>query len=276
MKITPFILMLLSIIVSDTVLATTYTIIFSEGHKDFNPDLPYSDLNNKYLANVQIYKDEELLTDSIRGSTLSDSIFYYQMWHKNNRITPPTDNDILEIFKVWGDKAKSIPQHGNIGKFLQNMHDIISHITSIPVLWSGKYKFEIGLHKGGNFFHGQPYVPRIKGTWNKSQPYKYSTDTDDESLMQLNGIWLATINANSAQEMLKVASGINIHDGRRSKDYKDSEGCLTIHPDDWNEFIGALPDIETWKASSHEGVVKIYRCKEGRCPPKPPSNVSVY
>ena len=59
-----------------------------------------------------------------------------------------------------------------------------------------------------------------------------------------------------------ITEGINIHRGRRSRDYKDSEGCLTIHPDDWGCFIRIFPCIKEWNNQGHEGIVEVIRLKQ--------------
>jgi hypothetical protein len=140
------------------------------------------------------------------------------------------------------------------------MNEIIRFMQSVPVVWSGRYKFIIGLHKNGNSVHGHPYVPRLRGTSDEDNPYNATNDNiTDDMLYGLNGVWVATINENKQHSMKKIAAGINIHDGRRSKDYRDSEGCLTIHPDDWDRFIHKLPNIVSWMDEGHKGEVIVFR-----------------
>lgn len=241
---------------------THFRIVFTEGENTFNYDLPLSELANKYLAKVQLFKDGELILDDVRGSTLSDSIFYYQLRHTGIEDRSPTDDDIQKIFEDWDTQVNGGVVDSNLMGFLQDINAIIKFYASVPVVWSGKYNFVIGLHKNGSSVHGQPYVPRLQGTWNKDTPYNANnTDNTDEQVRNLNGVWLATVNANKAHEMKRVAAGINVHDGRRTKDYRDSEGCLTIHPDDWSTFINILPNIETWKSKGHTGEVIVIRRK---------------
>lgn len=243
--------------------ASQYRIEFKEGEYLFDYSLPREDLNNKYLAKVQLYKDGVMILDNIRGSTLSDSIFYYQMWHDGIKDRSPTDKDIQDIFASWDSQVEGISTDSNIANLLKDMNKIIRFFASVPVVWSGRYKFIIGLHKNGNSVHGHPYVPRLHGTWDKENPYNATSNNNtDDTLSQLNGVWIATINENKRHSMKKIAAGINIHDGRRSRDYRDSEGCLTIHPDDWNTFIHNLPDIESWKNKGHSGEVIVYRTHE--------------
>ena len=262
--------------------AAQYRIVFKEGEHVFDYILPYEDLGNKYLAKVQLYKDEVMILDNIRGSTLSDSIFYYQMWHDGIKDRSPTDKDIQDIFASWDSQVEGISTDSNISKFLKDMNEIIRFFASFPVVWSGRYKFVIGLHKNGNSVHGHPYVPRLRGTWDKENPYNATSgNITDETLSELDGIWLSTINKNNQHAMKKIAAGINIHDGRRSRDYRDSEGCLTIHPDDWDQFIHKLPNINSWKSEGHTGEVIVIRKHEEPAEesvaetPTPPSSLRI-
>jgi hypothetical protein len=234
--------------------------VFTEGEKTFDYGLPKSSLANKYLAKVQLFKDGVLKLDNVRGSTLSDSIFYYQLWHTGIKDRSPTDDEIKKIFEAWDSQVDGGVVDSNL--FMQDFNEIIKFYASVPVVWSGKYKFDIGLHRKGNSVHGQPHVPRLQGTSSENNPYNANNkDNTDEQVRNLNGIWLATINANKAHGMKRVAAGINVHRGRRYKDYRDSAGCLTIHPDDWEKFIHMFPDIKTWKYGGHTGEVIIIRSK---------------
>jgi hypothetical protein len=266
-------------VIVDSAHGAHFRIVITEGENTFDYNLSHSNLMNKYLAMVQLFKDDVLILDGIRGSTLSDSVFYYQLWHDGIEDRSPTDKDIQKIFADWDAQVDANLIDPNFTSFIQDLNKIIRFFVSIPVVWSGKYKFVIGLHKGGNSVHGKPYVPRLKGTWDKDKPYNASSeDNTDDQVKKLNGIWLATINENKAHGMRKVAAGINIHDGRRSKDYRDSEGCLTIHPDDWSAFIHTLPTIEDWKSVGHTGEVIVIRKKPAgptSKTPSPPQNLHV-
>ena len=287
--------------VSGVVLASEYKVVFTEGAYNFDSNLQLDDLNNKYLATIEVFIDGKSTDSDIRGSTISDSIFYYQMWNVDGRSVPPNDDDIVDIFSNWeqktqrwnvkskcgqhpdedivnifsnwGQKNIIIPHNGILNDFLSSMRGVIDYMVYVPVIWSGKYRFEIGQHKNGNSIHGQPYVLKLKGTRYENQPYNAKDKINEKDLLKKEGTWISTINKNRAQNMNCITSGINIHRGRRSKDYKDSEGCLTIHPDDWGCFIRIFPCIKDWKIRGHEGIVEVIRSntaiEKPGCPPPP-------
>ena len=202
--------------------------------------------------------------------------------------TPPTDEDIKDIFSKWEQKNKIwkdigrpdplygadivaidwepekiiLPQNGILGDFLLSMHKLINHMVYVPVIWSGKYRFKIGQHQNGISIHGQPYVLRLQGTGDEYKPYNAKNIIKEKDLLKIEGNWISTINKNRNQKMNYITEGINIHRGRRSRDYKDSEGCLTIHPDDWGCFIRIFPCIKEWNNQGHEGIVEVIRLKQ--------------
>ncbi len=83
------------------------------------------------------------------------------------------------------------------------------------------------------------------------------------------------------------AKGINIHDGRWTGSHRDSAGCLTIDPRDWERFYKQLPDINSWSNDKHEGYIVIVRkdeedleCKisnncDSSAPPLIPSDLKI-
>ena len=167
---------LLSIVT--TTHASNFEIIFYEGEYSFNHNLPETDTENKYLAKVIIKKDGIIQNEqvTIKGSTLPDSWFFYEIWHGEGNITPPKDSDIEKIFTEWEDE---LPSQGdfnstdpNLYNFINDIGRIIKKASYIPVIYSGRYNFEIGLHQNGQSRYGIgiPHVPRLKGS-NFDKPF---------------------------------------------------------------------------------------------------------
>jgi len=241
-------------------LAANYEIVVQEGAYQYNKDLPMTDNNNKYLAKVTIKKNGLVVVTDIRASTLPDAAFFYHSWHSEKKAKPPTDNDVEQIFKkLKNDRAALEAAWNDSNSFIANLiafTQILEVLNAVPVIWSGKYEFVTGLHKGGKSVHGKPFAVRTIGGSTIAKAYDGRTASPKPELV---GGFLATINENAAQGMRKVANGINIHDGRISKDYKDSEGCITIHPDHWNRFHNALPKPGDWTSSQHVGKLSVSR-----------------
>lgn len=206
-------------------LASEYKVVFTEGASKFDSTLQLNDLRNKYLAKIEVYVDGELTASDIRGSTISNPIFYYQMCIVDGKEPLLSDENIENILNRC-DK-------------LSGMCKVIEPIVYVPVIWSGKYRFKIG----------QPNVLNLGGMEN--QPYNAKSKTNEEDLQKLKGFCVPTINKNREQEMNRITCGINIH--------RDSKRWLTIHPDDWDSFISKFPCIDEWEHRKHKGIVEVIR-----------------
>jgi hypothetical protein len=138
---------------------------------------------------------------------------------------------------------------------LADIAEIIDVLNRVPALPSGAYSFVTGLHKDGNSIHGKPFAARLLGS-TASDPFDPSVANSKATRV---GGFIRTLNRNNAQGQKKIASGINVHDGRIGKNYRDSEGCLTIRPQDWKLFYSALPSPENWVKDKHTGRVVVVR-----------------
>ncbi len=143
--------------------ASEYVIKFEEGAYQFNPSKKFDSLDNKYLSKVTVTKDQVLLIE-VRGSTLPDAVTFYQFWHNYQRVDSPSDNDVLNLYEDAQNNQSNIQPLKEAAlipdDFLAFMYE---YVTYTPVLYSGLYKFTIGLHKNGNSVRGKPYVPRLMG-----------------------------------------------------------------------------------------------------------------
>ncbi len=253
-----FLLANLPVALLPTAHAATYEIVFEEGAFQYDSDSPAENQDNKYLARVTVIKDGQILAKNIRGSTLPDAWAFYKHWNVDLKKTlPPTDTDVLTVFKDFEKQTTSLRESKARvgGTMLADLADILDVLNRVPVLSGGKYPFVMGIHQGGKSVHGKPYVPRLLGG-TKERPYSAG---DSSSRASAVGGYIKTLNKNNAQHQAFIATGINVHDGRKSEDYKDSEGCLTIRPQDWNTFYRALPTPGEWKKGRHIGVVHIRR-----------------
>jgi hypothetical protein len=270
--------------------ASVYVITFEEGHHTFDQSVgnPYGHKDNKYLATVSVAKDGTVLVSGLRGSTLPDAPVFYRQWHADGTVYAPVDENIVTFFdtlekskqEAYGSlRSRGLGQPVGMGELrVIDNADYQRTLNAVPVLWSGEYRFAMGLHKNGQSIHGQPYVPRVLGRA-AAQPF----DARDPIYSPLwVGGFVSTINANKAQGHRHVAEGINIHDGRTDQQpLKDSVGCLTIHPDDWAKFLAPLPSPQAWSAAGHTGQVIIKRpmrreLKTNSTPrPNAPSNVRI-
>ncbi len=214
-------------------------------------------LENKYLSKVTVSKDGVILTE-VRGSTLPDSAAFYLLWHNSGEIVSPSDSDVSYIYKDSISDQSLIDTLENVAlipsDFLSFMYEFVA---KTPVLYSGLYKFEIGLHNNGNSVHGKPSVPRLMGG---DEPFSGKTGyTENNWKSQVkDGGLIETITLNKVQGGY-WADGINIHDGRWSGSHRDSAGCLTIDPRDWEKFYEQLPNIQAWSEGTDEGYVVIVR-----------------
>ena len=204
-------------------LASKYKVVFTEGVSKFNSTLQLNDLKNKYLAKIEVYINGKLTASDIRGSTISNPTFFYQMCIVDGKEPLLSDENIENILNRC-DKLSGICK-------------VIEPIVYVPVIWSGKYRFKIG----------EPNVLNLGGIWN--QPY--NAESNEEDLQKLKGFCVPTINKNREQEMNRITCGINIH--------RDSKRWLTIHPDDWDYFISKFPCINEWEHQKHTGIVEVIR-----------------
>lgn len=242
----------------NTANAASYEIIFKEGAFKFDAAKPAAGVDNKYLASVSIKKDGKVLVNGLRGSTLPDAWIFYQRWNVElKKTSTPSDADIVAMFdyfeKQTADLRKSNAKLGATS--LADFAEILDVLNRIPAIKSGTYSFVMGVHKKGESVHGKPHVPRLLGG-SLDAPYDAAAPNSPQTTI---GGFIRTLNKNNAQNQKKVAAGINVHDGRRSKDYKDSEGCLTIRPEDWETFYRALPSPKEWAEGKHVGIVALSR-----------------
>jgi hypothetical protein len=184
-------------------------------------------------------------------------------------VKSPNDKQILDITESLGTFSSTLRDNlrklsdnePQINAFVDDFNSLTS-LNAIPVLRSGAYWFVMGLHKTGGpqEAHGRPKVPRLQGSQLLDKAF---APGQPQAAANQDGGFIATLNANRVHSGKKVAKGINIHDGRIGKAsgkwYRDSEGCLTIHPEDWEVFHTSLPSIAEWKAAPHIGVVRIAR-----------------
>ena len=63
------------------------------------------------------------------------------------------------------------------------------------------------------------------------------------------GYFVPTVNKNPNRSNERKANKIWIHRGRRNGPNRDSEGCLTIHPDDWDTFQSYFPSQHEWEST---------------------------
>jgi hypothetical protein len=246
-----------------TAIAATYEVVFDEGSYKYVPASGANDVNNKYLARVTIRRDGSIVASGIRGSTLPDALALYERWNVElQHEEPPNDIDIQEIFQRLEQRLRDMRSSKQISVEIKRaVEGIVDALENVPVLKSGDYAFVMGLHKGGTGPHGHPYVPRLLGG-TLATPY----DPDNPIKATILGGFIRSLTKNNAQGQRYLASGINVHDGRLSRAYKDSEGCLTIRPQDWKAFYTALPSPDNWKNGQHVGVVRIKRGVQDQVP----------
>lgn len=257
----PTLLVLLVLTVSTLVVPTvapaaSYEILFEEGAYKYEPGSGSNSVNNKYLARVTIKRDESILAKDIRGSTFPDAAAFYVLWNVQLRHEEaPNDADVLGIYQRLQQRMDSMRSSKLLSDDIKRaVEGIVAALDDLPVLKSRDYPFVMGVHKGGTGPHGHPYVPRLLGG-TFAAPY----DPDISVEPSILGGFIRSLTKNNAQGQRYLASGINVHDGRVTRVYKDSEGCLTIRPQDWRAFYSALPSPEKWKKGLNVGVVRIKR-----------------
>jgi len=252
-------LVILFFILTGTAQASEYVIKFQEGAFDFQPSKKFDHLDNKYLSKVTVKKDGEVVAE-VKGSTLPDGATFYTLWHESGQLSSPSDNDVFKLFEDARTNRSRIQQIQNAAlipyDFLEFMFE---WSTYTPVVYSGLYKFSIGLHQEGTSVHGKPYVPKLYGA-DKVNPFsgKDGYQQKDWEANLRDGGFVKSITYNKMNGA-NVADGINIHDGRISGSQRDSGGCLTINPNYWQKFYQSLPDAKSWVTGKHVGYVVIIR-----------------
>lgn len=255
--------------------AAKYEILFEEGVFQYDPASTADDVNNKYLARITVKRDGNVVAKDLRGSTLPDAWVFYQRWNVELKHTsPPSDADLVAMFEYFEKQTIALRNsNAKLGETsLADIADILDVLNRVPAIKSGDYPFVMGLHKGGQSVHGQPYAPRLLGG-TQEKPYDPADSTSKAATI---GGFIRTLNKNNAQNQKYLAAGINVHDGRNTRDYKDSEGCLTLRPQDWNKFYGALPSPAAWTNDRHIGVVSVRRATPAPATTLPaPTNLRV-
>jgi len=236
--------------------AATYEIVFEEGAYKYMPGANPDDVDNKYLARVTIRKEGSIVATDIKGSTLPDSVAFYERWNVQlQHAEPPNDAEVLGIFEHLEQRMQEMRSSKLISVEIKRaVEQLVDVLENLPVLKTGDYAFVTGVHKGGAGVHGHPYVARLLGG-TMAAPY----DPDIPIKPTIMGGYIRSLTKNNAQGQRYLASGINVHDGRIGRAYKDSEGCLTIRPQDWRAFYAALPSPKNWQNGHNTGVVRIKR-----------------
>ncbi|WP_395822322.1 hypothetical protein [Devosia sp.] len=250
--------LLTCLLISWPILAAVYEIDVKEGAHKFDPNSKPSDKDNKYLASVTVKKDGKVVASDIRASTLPDAWMFYVRWNVElKRTSPPKDAEIIAMFDHFEEQTKRYRESGTkLGNTpLADIADIMDVLNRIPAIPSGEYRFVTGLHRNNSGPHGRPYAVRLLGGA-EERPFDPAVPKSEATVV---GGFIRTLNKNNAQGQRKMANGINVHDGRPSRDYKDSEGCLTIHPDHWSKFIKSLPSPEEWARDKHTGKLILTR-----------------
>ena len=102
----------------------------------------------------------------------------------------------------------------------------------------GTYSLYLGFHKRG----GGSEEPGADDLEVRTQGFR-------ATLIVNNDQSVPVISNNAGK---KTSSAIHVHNGFRTKRYSD--GCPTIHPDDWKKFISifldAFEDLEDWTSTS--------------------------
>lgn len=239
--------------------AQSYKVVIKEGAFKFDTSgtKPLLKRSNRYLAQVEVYVDGGLV-GTFRGSTLADSSLVYERWHMFGETESPNDKQVvamMEQLERLPDYLKKLVQIGQLDltSYYFNLDEKKKHqpIAFMPIIPSGTYQFSVGLHKKGNSIHGQPYALRLLGG-----PIDAPYDATNINYVQKWSVggFLTTLNKNystkGSHKGKYLANGINVHDGRKNAKghrYRDSEGCITIHPDHWKKFIGLFPKPGDWK-----------------------------
>jgi len=96
------------------------------------------------------------------------------------------------------------------------------------------------------------------------EPGEYRFDVERSSrfgkALRLNGgKYVETMNPNPCKHNQYIADGIWVHSGRKAGPVKGSIGCLTIDPNNWDEFIKLFPSAGDWKKEGFQGKIVIKR-----------------
>lgn len=103
-------------------------------------------------------------------------------------------------------------------------------------LKDGSYPIYLGFHKRAG---KTPKAAHLKA---ESQGFRAALIVNND----------AAVNVDSDNSAKKTSSAIHVHNGFSSQRFSD--GCPTLHPDDWADFIKlfliAFPDLSDWTATS--------------------------
>lgn len=110
--------------------------------------------------------------------------------------------------------------------------------------------------------------------------YKFNVKRSDKFTKALclnEGSFIDTINPNPHNQNHYIANGIWVHKGRSKGPIRGSEGCITIDPKNWNEFIKLFPNVEDWKEKGYQGKIIITRdMSRNSNKPSSPSNLRIH
>lgn len=225
-----------------------YVIYFIEGHyekTDSNPlDDKYCALVNVYVATpyagscgekIAILKSDNSTTGafelqlmgSVRGSTLPNPYWYYK---DEDGKAVFIDGKLQQVFENFSKmKLKKIGLGG-----LRPLVDLFKDDKEWPIVSAGIYSFDV----------------KDTSRWGG----RYS-----RALKVNHGLFVPTVNNNPNQSYKRKANGIWIHRGRKNAPNRDSEGCLTIHPDSWDTFQLFFPSQNVWEDTASVGTVYVVR-----------------
>ncbi len=202
-----------------------YNIVISETY--------FSEDSNGYNALVNVCKSIDGTnvgeTSQFHGRTLPNPYTKYN--DENNNILI-NDEKLKEKFTEIGESdLNSIPS-GEI-------YNILFYDKKKPIIASGKYNFTIKWLQY-NQFSGKALLMVNDGN-----------GIDTLNKYYRDGKW-----SNSLK-----ASNIWIHKGQEEYDdaNRDSIGCITIDPEEWNSFINLFPDKNEWASNNYIGKVYITR-----------------
>lgn len=172
-----------------------------------------------------------------KGSTLPNPYWYYK---DSNGNALWKDGKIQPLFELLRYEAKDV----DLSYWgLQSIEPILHLFNEEwPIIISGEYSINV----------------------------LYSSKLG-KALIVNNGKKVRTENPNYNKHYSYEADGIWVHKGiSYSSGNKGSEGCLTIHPDDWKNFITKFPSKSEWETEGAVGMLWIFRLLgEGQEPPNP-------
>jgi hypothetical protein len=97
----------------------------------------------------------------------------------------------------------------------------------------------------GTRFRGVPFESEIEGISEGSYPGTYGAAAHKGTMAGINinnRGEVATIGPNRLHNGRAIANGVNIHKGFKS--LRGSQGCVTVHPDDADEFFAMFTEGE--------------------------------